>query len=336
MNVKYQIFISSTYKDLQEARRVLFEQVLNLGHIPVGMELFQAGDEAQWEYIKKRIIECDYYIVVVAERYGSLGPDGLSYTRMEYEFAVANRVPVAAFLLHEGARKTWPQELVEFGARGKIEEFRALCETRLVRHWRTAEDLGMKAITALVALMEQNPRIGWIRADKAAPDQVLAEIAKLSEEKRLLQERVATFESSGRLVAPPDIKYRIKKFHETRIRDMIATRSTGQGLPDISLLNLYVLIYKRLSVPLSVQGFESVMADAVGPYANAEDFKKVVQEFAAANLIETRLVQEEVAATGRLISTRRYTLTDYGTKFAMHAELSKGGKTVDELEFAGG
>jgi hypothetical protein len=48
MHVKYQVFISSTFKDLEEERRTVIEQVLNLGHIPVGMELFQAGDETQW------------------------------------------------------------------------------------------------------------------------------------------------------------------------------------------------------------------------------------------------------------------------------------------------
>ena len=76
MDKKYQIFVSSTYRDLEEERRKVIEQILNLGHIPVGMVLFQAGDETQWGYIQKRIVECDYYIVLVAERYGSEGPGG--------------------------------------------------------------------------------------------------------------------------------------------------------------------------------------------------------------------------------------------------------------------
>lgn len=36
MDVKYQIFVSSTYADLVDERRSVIESVLNLGHIPVG------------------------------------------------------------------------------------------------------------------------------------------------------------------------------------------------------------------------------------------------------------------------------------------------------------
>ena len=43
MDVKYQVFLSSTFRDLEIERRIVIEQVLNLGHIPVGMELSKLG-----------------------------------------------------------------------------------------------------------------------------------------------------------------------------------------------------------------------------------------------------------------------------------------------------
>jgi hypothetical protein len=58
---KYQIFISSTYEDLKEERDRVIRAVLEMGHIPVGMEMFNAADESQWNIIKRRIDECDYY-----------------------------------------------------------------------------------------------------------------------------------------------------------------------------------------------------------------------------------------------------------------------------------
>lgn len=96
MEKKYQIFVSSTFQDLREERRAVVEQILNLGHLPVGMELFQAGDETQWSYIKRRISDCDYYVVLLAERYGSESK-GKSYTQMEYEFALKRKIPIIAF-----------------------------------------------------------------------------------------------------------------------------------------------------------------------------------------------------------------------------------------------
>ena len=45
MNVKYQIFVSSTYEDLKDERNEVIKACLNMGHIPVGMEMFNAAAE---------------------------------------------------------------------------------------------------------------------------------------------------------------------------------------------------------------------------------------------------------------------------------------------------
>ena len=111
-DIKYQVFVSSTFEDLEDERRSAFESILNVDHIPVGMELFQAGTDDQWSYIKRRIDSCDYYFVIIAERYGSIGPGGKSYTQMEYEYAIENNIPVAAFLLDHKSRINWPNHKV--------------------------------------------------------------------------------------------------------------------------------------------------------------------------------------------------------------------------------
>ncbi|MCB0521514.1 MAG: DUF4062 domain-containing protein [Saprospiraceae bacterium] len=56
---KLQVFVSSTYMDLVKERQVAVEAILQAGHIPAGMELFAAGDEEQWDVIKKWIKESD-------------------------------------------------------------------------------------------------------------------------------------------------------------------------------------------------------------------------------------------------------------------------------------
>ena len=44
MNKKYQVFISSTFSDLVQERHSTIRTVLDLGHIPSGMEIFAAAD----------------------------------------------------------------------------------------------------------------------------------------------------------------------------------------------------------------------------------------------------------------------------------------------------
>lgn len=74
-NKKYQVFISSTYSDLIEERRKILDILLAADCIPAGMEAFVATDAEQFEVIKKVIDLCDYYVLIIGKRYGSISPD---------------------------------------------------------------------------------------------------------------------------------------------------------------------------------------------------------------------------------------------------------------------
>ena len=69
---RFQVFVSSTYTDLLEARTEVMQALLELDCMPAGMELFPASNDTQWTWIKKVIDESDYYIVIVGGRYGSI------------------------------------------------------------------------------------------------------------------------------------------------------------------------------------------------------------------------------------------------------------------------
>ena len=62
------------------------------------MEIFPATDVEQFEYITKIIDECDYYILIIGARYGSVDSDGVSFTEREYAYAVGKGIPVLAFI----------------------------------------------------------------------------------------------------------------------------------------------------------------------------------------------------------------------------------------------
>lgn len=85
MDKRYQVFVSSTYVDLQNERQSVIQTLMEMDCIPAGMELFPAADEEQWEFIKKVIDDCDYYLLIVGGRYGSLSDDGLSFTEKEFD-----------------------------------------------------------------------------------------------------------------------------------------------------------------------------------------------------------------------------------------------------------
>src|SRR3954463_14546892 len=98
MEIKYQVFVSSTYKDLSEERQQVMQALLELDCIPAGMELFPAANATQWDLIRRVIDDCDYYILVIAGRYGSINPEGISYTEAEYRYAIEKDKPTITFL----------------------------------------------------------------------------------------------------------------------------------------------------------------------------------------------------------------------------------------------
>ena len=57
---------------------------------------------SQWEYIKKMIDMSDYYLLIVAGKYGSIDPEeNISYTEKEYRYAVKSGIPVLSFLVKD-------------------------------------------------------------------------------------------------------------------------------------------------------------------------------------------------------------------------------------------
>ena len=92
-------------------REQVIKAVLEMGHIPVGMEMFSAGDEQQWALIQRQLNDIDYYIVVIAHRYGSVDDTGLSYTEKEYNYAVEIGIPVIGLVIDDSASLTFPRRM---------------------------------------------------------------------------------------------------------------------------------------------------------------------------------------------------------------------------------
>jgi Domain of unknown function (DUF4062) len=98
MQTNFQVFVSSTYTDLIDERQDTLKSILDLGHIPSGMEGLFAADQEQLSYIKTIIDKCDYYILIIAGRYGSVDETGVSYTEKAYDYAVGKGITVLAFI----------------------------------------------------------------------------------------------------------------------------------------------------------------------------------------------------------------------------------------------
>lgn len=161
---KYQIFISSTFEDLKDARDIVMRSILTLEHIPVGMEMFAADGNDQWDIIKKTIDECDYYVIIVGHRYGSLSKEGISYTEKEYNYAKSLGVPILPFLRDEKSILSPGDFEADVEKQKKLKRLKdELKSNYLVKFWDTPDKLATNVVTSLTVAFTKRPRDGWIR-----------------------------------------------------------------------------------------------------------------------------------------------------------------------------
>ena len=179
MERKHQVFVSSTYKDLVDERREVIHALLELDCIPSGMELFPATDEDAWSLIKEIIDGCDYYILILAGKYGSTNIEGIGYTEMEYDYAVSIGKPILCFL-HEDIDKLAAGK-VESSAKGKkkLNSFRTKASEKHCKFWQEAADLGGKVSRSLVQLRKRHPSDGWVPGKYAADQKMLSEMERM-------------------------------------------------------------------------------------------------------------------------------------------------------------
>lgn len=167
MEKKYQVFISSTFTDLMNERREIYNAILAAGCFPAGMESFVATDDEQFSVIKKVIDLCDYYVLIIGGRYGSINDKtGISYTEMEYDYAISKGIPVLVFARNNIDKL--PDDLKELDSQKKeklIMFKNKAMKNRLASMWDDINDLKFKVAMSIVSAIRDIERPGWIRGD---------------------------------------------------------------------------------------------------------------------------------------------------------------------------
>jgi len=151
------IYISSTFEDLRDFRRRVYDQLRSLRHDVIGMEDYVAADERPLVKCLRDVREADLYIGLFAWRYGYVpkteNPEQKSVTELEYLEAKAQGKPCLLFLLED--KVPWPPNLMD-SATGENEDGRrikalrqTLRERALVATFKTADELAARVVAAL-------------------------------------------------------------------------------------------------------------------------------------------------------------------------------------------
>ncbi len=287
---RYQVFVSSTLLDLRDERQRVLRVLLELDCIPAGMELFPASDEERWSLIKRVIDDCDYYIVIVGGRYGSVDSEGISYTEREYDYAVATGKPVLGFVHGNPEQIEYGKSEKDDLAREKLSTFRKKVQQLVCREWTSGEGLAAAITTSLHQEIVRKPGIGWIRGDAAVPPEVRAELAELREQ---VSKTSATGASAESL---PD-----ESLQQGEDKFSVAVQLTGgvAGLQNAGFSRAWnelfrmvgPLVRDKTSDHLVHSGFERAVAEEMGRSSAfttvvSSSYNQVMLQFEALGMIE--------------------------------------------------
>lgn len=196
MKKKLQIFISSTFSDLQTERQSAVEAVLRAGHIPAGMELFSAGNESQLEIIKRWIDESDVYMLILGGRYGSIEKaTDLSYTEIEYQYALQKNKPVFAIVASESLLKAKVKKFgVEVMERKNVEKydvFKELVLSKICRHFSDNNEIKLAILESILDIQSRFNLNGWVRFEEM-PDisALLSQLSTLQDDNNRLKKEM--------------------------------------------------------------------------------------------------------------------------------------------------
>lgn len=242
MNKKLQIFVSSTYTDLIEERQVAVEAILDAGHIPAGMELFKAG-KSQMKTIQKWIDESDIYMLILGGRYGSIEEDsGLSYTELEYRYALSKNMPVFAIILDDSflftkAASDGKDAIFEKDNIDKYELFKKYVKTKIVKFIKNIDQISI-VIHSHTNEISNDPEynlIGWVRGNVA--DKRLETIPKIKVGNYIFSDLIELFSKKN-------LPYQID--------------TTGTSYSLDNALNTFIYYYNKLCVGVIYNDIESI------------------------------------------------------------------------------
>jgi hypothetical protein len=148
------VYVSATYNDLKDHREAVTRALQRMGYDVRCMENYVATDERVDARCKADVAECDFYIGIVAQRYGWMPKGGdQSITEMEYWQARGQpgRTRCLVFLLDEDApwSQRWIDALHDPASAAKLNKFREQFAGTSAGVFRSVEELVREVMAAI-------------------------------------------------------------------------------------------------------------------------------------------------------------------------------------------
>lgn len=285
---KYQIFISSTYSDLRDARNKISETIFSLRHFPVSMDMLSPSDPDQQKTIHETITSSDYYILIIGHRYGSTNTQGISYTEQEYDHAKKQKIPILAFIRNRDLATTAQERDSNPELAIKLEKFiKKLKSDQIFQYWDTIDDLTKAVAAALPKAFRMVVRTGWIRSSNGDTHRILSEVTKLQGQVKDIASDLSHLHrvNNDSIATTPCLEFKINNSNRLIIKGLDPRNFNNITAPEHLTREQLELSLKRIiSVMISEDELASYNASLpsekeVADYLNAAYLFKAETEF---------------------------------------------------------
>ncbi|MEQ1160632.1 DUF4062 domain-containing protein [Acinetobacter calcoaceticus] len=274
LDTRYQIFISTSGRDMQPERMVLSQTLVGMGFFAWGLE---HRTPLTTTLARRQIDECDYVILLLGSQYGEQAISGVSYLSLEYEYALSQAKPIIVFM-HEqpenreiDLQETHPQLKDRFLAFRK----KLLHEAEHIFYFKTPRELELAVRLNIPLMVEQYGGEGWLPAHQTHH---LEDEIKLLKSKILqLEQRVIEPSIQLNEVAPQDIfafEYQIQAFQDGNFKELKRQRQ-------MTWSQLLSVLAKRFETAMPEENF----AACLNEYLNQAGLEDARQELPRAHAV---------------------------------------------------
>jgi hypothetical protein len=320
--VIYRVFVSSTFEDLKAERAEVQKSLLRMKCLPIAMEQFPAANAGAWEFIKQQVEEADFYLIVVAGKYGSVADDGVSFTEKEYDYATTLNKPILTFMHCDPRQITAEYSEMDPNKIKKLDEFKEKCKSRtLVAFYKDPHSLGGEVLSSVIELknkLEKSHDLGYVRIkdvlDYKRYSDVLEENKKLRDEvEKFHRDSLKLFDDSGDMI---DIGIKLCQYTNTGQNIERETRRAK-----ISWVNIFQFIANAI---LDDKNFEQVILEYVSRHIfkdtpanhscvwHESTVSEIKRKLFAFGLIKYERKEIQSRTTTEIFSKTEWRLTDYG------------------------
>lgn len=142
---KKTVFISSTFLDLKDERKKVWDSLEKFDVIVKGMEQFGARKTSPLATCLSEVEQSDIYVGIIGMRYGSEEAiTGKSFSQLEYEKAVEQNLEILIYLIDEESSNVTPN-LIQYDKIQKLNNFKTILKDKhTVDTFSNPEDLVTK------------------------------------------------------------------------------------------------------------------------------------------------------------------------------------------------